>query len=840
MANETKQPDNIGARPVAMNEGGPSPLPVAQTPAAKAFADEATDLKALRNAVVDAAGVGAGLWFSYLFVLVYLVVAVGSVTHRDLLFEHPIKLPFLGVDLPLTGFFVLGPGLFLIVHAYVLLHFVLLADKVGAFHDALRSQIADEATRTRLRRQLPSNIFVQFLAGPVEVRTGVMGIMLRLIAQISLVAGPLALLVFFQFQFLPYHNEAIAWWQRIAVVIDILLLWALWPSVARGEATPIASLDFRTWPVVTALLASLAPIFLVFSIATFPGELLDRTPSIRFVPTSEGWTSLHELLVAGDVDLVARKPTSLWSNRLVLPGVEATAGPVSLRGRQLEGAVLISARLAKVDFTAARLQEANLTGANLQDAKFECAETKPSPSDILFGHPKDRHCANLQRARLGAAQLQKASLAGAQLQGALLNYAQMQGAKLDDAQLQKAVLIGVELQGASLRDAQLQEAKLRNARLQGATLDGATLDGAELHEAELQGASLRETGLQGASFNNAQMQGVSLFGAQLWRTSLQGANLKGASLLKAQMQGTLFAGARLQGVSLDDAQMQGASLYETELQGASLDNAQLQGALLEGVRLQGASLDNAQLHGALLDKAQLQGASLEGTQLLGASLKGAQLQGAILKRAQLQGAILTGAALQGAALDNIFAWRADARNPQAKGTRVVAPEIRPKYLLIDCSAGILCDWSARSFAALKRLIEGQPEGTGRNWALERIATLDPATPLDGQEEMATAWVDLARSSPAQGAYEQSLKESLRETGCTADGAPYVIRGLLRKINRRFNSDSQYPLALAAAFLDEAHCPGARGLSEEDQVKLREIRDRPPPALPNPVPTTPKQ
>jgi hypothetical protein len=136
------------------------------------------------------------------------------------------------------------------------------------------------------------------------------------------VAGPLALLVLFQFQFLPYHDEEIAWWQRIAVVIDVVLLWALWPSVARGEWTPFRSLNLRRWPIVTALLSSLAPILLVCTIATFPGELLDMARPIRFVPTSKGWTSIHELLVGGAVDRVARKPTSLWSNRLVLPGID--------------------------------------------------------------------------------------------------------------------------------------------------------------------------------------------------------------------------------------------------------------------------------------------------------------------------------------------------------------------------------------------------------------------------------------------------------------------------------------------------------------------------------------
>src|ERR1043166_3265987 len=115
------------------DQPNPPPLP--------AFAAKAKDLDALRAAVIDAASVGAGLWFSYLFVLLYLLIATGGITHRDLLLENPIKLPFLSVELPLIGFFVLGPLLFLIVHAYVLLHFVLLADKVGVFHAELAAQV---------------------------------------------------------------------------------------------------------------------------------------------------------------------------------------------------------------------------------------------------------------------------------------------------------------------------------------------------------------------------------------------------------------------------------------------------------------------------------------------------------------------------------------------------------------------------------------------------------------------------------------------------------------------------------------------------------------------------
>lgn len=105
------------------------------------LAAKARDLEALRSAVVDAATVSGPLWISYLGALFYLLLAAGGVTHADMFLERPVKLPFLGVDLPLIGFFWLGPLLFLILHTYVLLHFVILADKIQAFDQELRLQV---------------------------------------------------------------------------------------------------------------------------------------------------------------------------------------------------------------------------------------------------------------------------------------------------------------------------------------------------------------------------------------------------------------------------------------------------------------------------------------------------------------------------------------------------------------------------------------------------------------------------------------------------------------------------------------------------------------------------
>jgi hypothetical protein len=148
------------------------------------LAAKADDLEAIKKAIDDAAAVSGGLWLSYLFVLLYIAIAAGSVTHADLLLQRAVKLPFLNTELPLLAFFALAPFLFLVTHAYTLAHFIILGKKALRFHEQLRHEFPElkrgagegdpqpgrppKETRDKLRRLLPSNIFVQILAGRLK------------------------------------------------------------------------------------------------------------------------------------------------------------------------------------------------------------------------------------------------------------------------------------------------------------------------------------------------------------------------------------------------------------------------------------------------------------------------------------------------------------------------------------------------------------------------------------------------------------------------------------------------------------------------------------------------
>jgi hypothetical protein len=232
--------------------------------------ETAHSVEGSRKALEDATLVGSGLWISYVFLLFYLGISVSSVTSVDLFIENSVKLPFLAVDLPLIEFFILVPVVFIVVHAYTLVHFVMLAAKAGQYNRAVQAHFPyAEEIQEGLRQQLPNNIFVNFLAGPRDVTEGGLGVILKIIAWTTLVLAPILLILLIQIRFLPFHNIYVTWVHRLILLLDLGLIWMLWPAV-------LACRGSLQWPRLTlakkALVATVMTVTFSWVVASFPGE----------------------------------------------------------------------------------------------------------------------------------------------------------------------------------------------------------------------------------------------------------------------------------------------------------------------------------------------------------------------------------------------------------------------------------------------------------------------------------------------------------------------------------------------------------------------------------------
>ena len=199
------------------------------------------DVGELQRALNDAAGKASVLWTTFITFELYLAIAFGSVTHRDLFLETPIKLPLLSVDLPLVGFFVVASTVLVIFHFYVFLHLLLLAAKAKDYDSLLRQQISDASDLQCLRQRLDSFLVLQLLVGPTERRTNFDGFSLKLIAWITLVGVPVLILLQGQVTFLPYHREGVVWLQRVAVLIDLAAIWYFWQRIRTDTESTVLS-----------------------------------------------------------------------------------------------------------------------------------------------------------------------------------------------------------------------------------------------------------------------------------------------------------------------------------------------------------------------------------------------------------------------------------------------------------------------------------------------------------------------------------------------------------------------------------------------------------------------
>lgn len=495
----------------------------------------------LLGSVNDAANAVSTRFVTFVSVGAYVAVTVASTTHEMLLRASSlVTLPLLNAQIPIIGpfgFYTIAPWLIVLLHSDLLLQLSILGTELSRFDQEVE-RVA-EPDRTLLRQRVANFYYVLYLTGGAPSRF--LHLLSAFITWMTAVAIPLALLLWIQIRFLPFHGPFATALHRAAIASDIalisfILLPRLWPRLPAAAALSDWQAVFRRAVSVPVfiVLACAATLFASLFVATIPDD--PRRAFAWFAQNME----LRERVLTANVlspeDINALRDAS---DPEQLREVLAKVMPFqALQGRDFRYANLYNAVLPRLDLRAVRREDG------------QPGEPLPADCEARRGceDPPDCEERGLQRT---------------QLIGANFAWASMQGAMFDEAILDDANLGWAKLQNSSLHRAHLNRAILSSAKLQNARLDSAKLCGADLSEAEMQQAGVAGAHLRGASLRGARLASANLRGADLRGADLSEADLTDANLSGAQLQGAVLRAAKTRGASFDAANVELADLSAT-------------------------------------------------------------------------------------------------------------------------------------------------------------------------------------------------------------------------------------------------------------------------------------
>src|SRR6266852_921599 len=176
--------------------------------------------------------------------------------------------------------------------------------------------------------------------------------------------------------------------------------------------------------------------------------------------------------------------------------------------------------------------------ADLTDALLSSVPSRGNVADDALGsvYGARLNQINLRFARAYHAILINARMWRANLEGAWFSEADLRGANLRDAKMAHAVLAMANLHETDLSSAKLYEANLTGAQLKGTILLDTDLKRADLRGAYLTGAALGGANLEGADLEGADLRGaggltaLQVCSATHWRSALLDADVLGETL----------------------------------------------------------------------------------------------------------------------------------------------------------------------------------------------------------------------------------------------------------------------------------------------------------------------
>ena len=685
-----------------------------------------TTIEDLLKAVNDASGAARTTWMTFILFGAYLAVAVGATTQAQFLLEAPIQLPLLGVRLPLRAFYQVVPGLFVLMHLYMLVQLYLLSRTLHLLNAEIEAPAIPLEERERVRARIDSFLVSQLISG--KTREWLARLFMRFAAWISLLAAPVVLLLAFQVQFLAYHDVLTTWIERITLIVDLFLIWLLWPAIVHPSGRFGGALSDLVGWAAALLWRTPRQIVAAYSFA--------RKNAWRIPSSQELWAYLrvygalrHSIgtlyeRVIGLVALVVICGGAVVFSLLVatIPGEAIELWLVS-NTNDLPSAGLPASCKPQTEQDGAQPQQPTDPGASAPQASARDEPTIARAAAHAIRSPASRLLACLFAPIIWTHRTAAVTSIPPDPVHPWPGQAWWPTAILFEGApdpvrssvkswfTRNIVLIDADLIGA---DSEKLDKVRRTIVLRGRDLRNAVLDRADLRKADLTGAQLA-----GASLQGTRLESANLTGADLENAALVSAELQNANLASADLNGANLGLAQLQGAHLENAQLQGANLYIAALTGAQLTRANLEGAILSAAHVEGADLYSSYLDGAQLNSAHLEAADLRFAHLAGADLGSTHLEGADLGYAQMQEVSLRSA----------YVWRA------------LAAGLGDSFAHADVRG--INGWprdQSQLASSILQWLASIPPGSLHDDAQRRFSTLTSVLQLDEERKLFAPWM----------------------------------------------------------------------------------------------------
>ena len=583
--------------------------------AAKAQVERLQRIDAYRGAAEETIKNVRDYLFQLLLVGTYLALTFAGTSDVQLLKGDVVKLPLIDVGIPIVGFYLIAPGLYLLLHLNLLLQIGALGQKLRAYRAEVMATDSAEVERAE-RTKLITFPLSRAIMGGEPSRP--MALLVNLYTWTAVLFLPVALLIFALVRFLPYHEAGVTWAHRAYLIADLTLAWIILPralsSAERSSAWWAAyGRSFVALPVWNALIALFKP---------------PQTPMLR-IP-SRGALSLTGASLASLIFLWAATFPGEWLDRLKLEHPNALASiahaaapamwpaPAAESGRRCRSGPCdwLTYELFESSWTVLR-RNLNLRGANLVSNESKPEDIAAVRTAVRIKGYEARGKIDSSLEKIGGLGLQNRDLRYADLRDAFMPKADLRGARLDGVDARNAMLAFADFRPAIVRrrgecfaenPSQIIRIDDEEDRLQ--------FEGNEKRQESVDVSDMGH-GLIGEFYCRTRAPGANFGHAYLVGSRFDLALIRQAKFANAQVSEAVFSLANAQKAWFRLAVGRGAIFNRTNLLFADFSGADMSGASFVRARLEMSDFSYAILEAADFSLARLVAALFRGAILRG-------------------------------------------------------------------------------------------------------------------------------------------------------------------------------------------------------------------------------